>query len=202
MAVVGLGLLAVGLTSGVVGVGIVAGLYAIGFLAARPETGLRLSLFETDDASQIRSGLERLLSSIRFRVSDDVYQRVGAIAYEIVQTLPTNGRDLDATDPNVNIIRQTALNYLPQALDAYLAIPRIYAERRQVSGDKTPHDILMEQLNLMADKMRETADDIARNDTERLLVNARFLQERFANNSLEPAVPANTGAPSEDRHIV
>jgi hypothetical protein len=197
----GIGLLAFGITSGGVGLGIVAGLYVIGYLAARPEKGIGLSLVDTGDSADMKRGLERLLASIRFRVTDDVYQRVGSIAYSIVQTLPNDGRANDPTDPNVNLIRQTALNYLPQALDAYLSIPRIYAERRAVSGGKTAHEILMDQLDLMDQKMKEAADDIAANDTERLLTNARFLQERFANSSLEPAtasVPANQMGQSHD----
>src|SRR4051794_26979080 len=129
LGLAGIGLFAFGVTSGIVGIGIVAGLYALGFLAARPETGLRLTLFDSDDSDEIRKGLERLLFTIRNRVADDVYQRVGGICYSIVQTLPTDGHANDPTDPNVNLIRQTALNYLPQALDAYLTIPRIYAER-------------------------------------------------------------------------
>jgi hypothetical protein len=150
-----------------------------------------IAMFDSDDADEIRTGLQRLLNTIRGRVADDVYQAVGRICYSIAQTLPTNGRPSDPTDPNVNLIRQTGLNYLPQALDAYLSIPRTYAERRPVVSGKTPHDILMDQLNLMDTKMREAAEDLARSDTERLLTNARFLQERFATSSLQPAAVAN-----------
>lgn len=194
----GIGLLLFGITSGGVGLGIVAGLYVIGYLAARPEQGVGLSAIDSGDSADIKKGLERLLASIRFRVTDDVYQRVGSIAYSIVQTLPDNGRTVDPTDPNVNLIRQTALSYLPQALDAYLSIPRIYAERRPVAGGQTAHQILMDQLNLMDQKMKEAADDIAANDTERLLTNARFLQERFASSSLEPATAAVGATQSHD----
>jgi hypothetical protein len=194
----GIGLLLFGITSGGVGLGIIAGLYVIGYLAARPESGVGVALVDSTDTNQIKKGLERLLASIRFRVTDDVYQRVGSIAYSIVQTLPNDGQSNDPTDPNVNLIRQTALNYLPQALDAYLSIPRIYAERRPVAGGKTAHQILIDQLDLMDQKMKEAADDIAANDTERLLTNARFLQERFANSSLEPAAATiSAGQPGQ-----
>lgn len=199
LGLVGVGLFIVGVTAGAVGVGVVAGLYAIGYLAARPEQGLRLSVFDSDNSAEIRSGLERILAGIRYRVSDDIYQRVGAIAYSIVQTLPDSGHQVDPTDPNVNLIRQTALNYLPQALDAYLSIPRIYAERRPVANGKTPHQVLIDQLDLMNQKMKEASEDLARNDTERLLVNARFLQDRFANSALEPAIATVVGGdPPQD----
>ena len=192
----GLALLLLGVTSGVIGLAVVAGLYGIGYLVVPPERGLAVTLFGTQDTHDITDGLTRLLGSIRNRVADDVYNEVGSICRSIVETLPQNGTGIDPADPNVNLIRQTALNYLPQALDAYLAIPRMYAEGRPVQDGKTAHDILMDQLKLMDSKMKEMANAIAQNDTERLLANARFVQERFASSSLQ-LTPAKVGISSE-----
>jgi hypothetical protein len=185
LAVAGVGLFVLGITGGWVGLGVIGLLYAAGYLVVPSERGLRLTLSNSQDSRDIRDGLNRLMTSIRYRVADDVYNRVGSIAHAILQTLPQDGGSIDATDPNVNLIRQTALAYLPQALDAYLAIPRIYAERRPISHGKTAHDVLLDQLNIMDAKMREVAEDIALKDTDRLLANVRFLQERFADSSLE-----------------
>ena len=193
----GLALLFLGVTSGVIGLAVVAGLYGIGYLVVPPERGLAVTLFGTQDTHDITDGLTRLLGGIRNRVADDVYMEVGSICHSIVETLPQNGTGIDPADPNVNLIRQTALNYLPQALDAYLAIPRMYAEGRPVQDGKTPHDILMDQLNLMDSKMKEMANALAQNDTERLLANARFVQERFASSSLQ-LTPAKVAIGSED----
>ena len=187
LGLVGLALLALGVTGGVIGLGVVAGLYAIGYLVTPPERGLSLTLFNTEDTRDIRSGLDRLLTSIRYRVADDVFQKCGSIAHSIVMTLPANGTGVDPVDPNINLIRQTALNYLPQALDAYLAIPRMYAERKVLDNGKTAHDVLMDQLNVMDAKMRDVAEAVAKNDTDRLMANVRFLQERFANSQLQVA---------------
>ncbi len=156
----------------------------------------RGALSDSRDARDIRDGLNKLMTSIRFRVADDVFNRVGSIAHSIVQTLPGDGESFDATDPNVNLVRQTALAYLPQALDAYLAIPRIYAERRPIASGKTAHDVLLEQLNIMDVKMHEVAEDIARHDTDRLMSNVRFLQERFADSTLQ-LDPAHVAAMAE-----
>jgi hypothetical protein len=136
------------------------------------------------DNRAVEDELRRILAGIRGKVADDVFQKVGSICYRIVNTLTTEGGAGDPLDPNANLIRQTALSYLPDALRAYLAIPRPYAEARLVESGKTAHDILMDQLNLMDSKLSEVADAIARNDTERLLSSVRFLQERFASSSL------------------
>ncbi|HEY5519050.1 MAG TPA: hypothetical protein VIK08_00180 [Candidatus Limnocylindrales bacterium] len=196
LALGGLALYFLGITSGLIGLAVIAGLYGIGYLVVPPERGLAVTLFGTEDTHDITNGLTRLLASIRFRVADDVYNEVGSICHAIVETLPANGTGINPADPNVNLIRQTALSYLPQALDAYLAIPRLYAERRTVQDGKTAHDILMDQLNLMDSKMKEMANAIAQNDTERLLANARFVQDRFASSALQ-LTPASVAAAAQ-----
>ena len=199
LALGGLLLYFLGVTSGPVGLGVIAALYAVGYLVVRPERGLQLNLEATDDANQIRDGLQRLLISIHGRVADDIYLRVQSIRDSILATLPQNADDdQSAIDPNVYLIRRTALTYLPQALDAYLAVPRIYAESRPVADGRTPHDVMLEQLNLMDSKMREVADDIVRHDSEKLLAHGRFLQERFAGSELK-LTPAQVGV---DKTIV
>ena len=160
----GLGLFFAGITGGALWLPIVAGLYAIGVLVVPTERGLDLRLDAGADAGQVRAGLNQLLGSIRGRVADDIFARVSAIRDSILLTLPDGHSTVDPTDPNLFLIRQTALAYLPQALSAYLAIPRLYAERRTVAGGRTPHDVLMDQLALMDSKMQEVADDVARHD--------------------------------------
>jgi hypothetical protein len=122
-------------------------------------------------------------------VSDDVMAAVEDVARSIKLTLPTEGAPaMSAIDPNVMLIRQTALNYLPQALDAYLALPRMYAERIPVQDGHTARDVLIAQLQLISQKMRETSEDMYHYDADRLLSNARFLQERFAQSSFKMPV--------------
>jgi len=149
------------------------------------------------DNRAVEDELRRILVGIRGRVADDIFQKVGSISYRIVTTLTNEGTGGDPLDPNVNLIRQTALSYLPEALRAYLGIPRTYAEGRPVESGKTAHDILMDQLTVMDSKLNEVAEAIARNDTERLLANVRFLQERFATSSLK-VVGGQSGVPDPD----
>ena len=109
--------------------------------------------------------------------------------------------DRAAGDPTVHLIRQTALDYLPEALNGYLRLPRAYAERRPVAAGRTPHDVLLEQLDLLDTKMREAADAKLAHDSERLLANGRFLADRFQASSLRlegpEAGPGPAPAPAE-----
>lgn len=199
LGLAGLGLYALGITGGLLWLPIVAGLYAIGVLVVPAEPGLDVRLAGSRDAAEVRAGLDRLLRSIQGRLADDLYAQVAGIRESILATLVQENAVEGVTDRDVFLIRQTALDYLPEALGAYLALPRRYAERRAVEGSRTPHDVLLEQLEMMARKMAEVADDLARHDTDRLLAHGRFLREKFAASSLEigveekaPAIQAPT----------
>jgi hypothetical protein len=95
---------------------------------------------------------------------------------DVLQTyadrFPPMSRDL-------HIVRQTTADYLPRTVDAYLALP----------SDDDPFDIttneralqeLRSQLKLLDAKLDEIAQDLQRQDMERLLANRRFLEERFS----------------------
>lgn len=187
LGLVGIVLLVVGATGGLVGVGVVVGLYVIGYLVVRAPSGPNVALAApAQDVDAVEDGLRRLLIDIRFNVADDIYDETADIVRLIIDILPNNTTAFDAIDPNLNIIRQTALNYLPHALDVYRALPRVYAETQPTTNGKTSHDALLEQLKLMHSKLTEIADDIRRHDTDRVLANGLFLQERFADSSLHP----------------
>lgn len=193
LAMGGLALYLIGITGGLIGLGLIAALYALGFLVVPPERGVPQTLDPSQEPDKVRDELARLIISIRGRVADDIYARVQSIRDSILATLPQNGAaGQSLADPNIYLINKTALAYLPQALDTYLALPRIYAERRAVADGRTPHDALLEQLSLMDSKLQEVAEDAVRNDTEKLLANGRFLQERFASSALKPT-PAQVG---------
>jgi hypothetical protein len=77
------------------------------------------------------------------------------------------------------LVQQTASDYLPRTIDAYLALPKHVAERPMAADGRTPHQELKAQLDLLDAKLDEIAQDMQRQDTDRLLANRRFLEERF-----------------------
>jgi hypothetical protein len=190
LALGGLALHFTGLIVGLEWLPITAGLYLIGALLVPGERALDLRLDATADASDIRGALDSLMKSIRGRVPDDIYASVSNIRDSIMVTLQNgNGGGHAAVDPNVYLIRQTALSYLPEALNAYLALPRLYANR-SLGGRKSAHDTLLDQLNLMNQKMTEVAEAIVAHDTDRLEAHGRFLAEKFGGSTLDIASPA------------
>lgn len=197
LAVGGLALHFVGLIGGLAWLPITAGLYLIGVLLVPGERGLAIQLGAAEDASEIRDGLARLLRALRGKVADDLYAKVVRIQSSILATLEIEGAAGDAADPNVYLIRQTALAYLPDAFSSYLRMPRLMAERRAIAGGRTPHDVLLDQLDLMDRRLADVADDMARHDSDKLLANGRFLAEKFGVSSLQLADGAGSLAKPE-----
>ncbi len=154
-----------------------------------------LSIAATDDEVQVREALDRMMIALRFKVADDLMDEVKRVRASIMLTLEVESGRV-AGDPTVHLIRRTALDYLPTALAAYLKLPRVEAEQRAVADGRTPHDVLIEQLQLMEVKMREAADAILAHDSEALLANGRFLVDRFATSSLSQSVHREVAAPA------
>ncbi len=76
------------------------------------------------------------------------------------------------------LVRQTAADYLPRTLETYQAMPLETAERPMADG-RTPHQELRAQLDLLDTKLDDITQDLQRQDTDRLLANRRFLEDRF-----------------------
>jgi hypothetical protein len=77
------------------------------------------------------------------------------------------------------LVRQTASEYLPRTIDAFLSLPRESIEKPLTAEGKTPVQELRKQLELLDGKLDEIAQALQRQDVDRLLANRRFLEERF-----------------------
>jgi hypothetical protein len=77
------------------------------------------------------------------------------------------------------LVRQTASDYLPKTISAYLALPKQTVEKPLSADGRTAHQELRAQLDLLDARLDDIAQDLERQDTDRLLANRRFLEERF-----------------------
>jgi hypothetical protein len=166
---------------------IVVGLYLIGALVApgTPSIDLRSGF----DPNDVRKALDNEVRIVNGRVPADVLAKVQSIQQIILGILPRSGA-LPAGSPELFVVQRTATDYLPTALESYLNLPRAYATLHPVQDGKTPKQVLLDQLTLLESKMTEVADDVHRNDTDRLLANGRFLEERFGRSPLSLEGPA------------
>jgi hypothetical protein len=94
------------------------------------------------------------------------------------------------------LVRQTASDYLPRTISAYLALQKQtpVADKPLIGNGKTAYQELKAQLDLLDSKLDDIALDLQRQDTDRLLANRRFLEERFGSREGKTILDPHTGA--------
>lgn len=98
---------------------------------------------------------------------------------------------------SLHIVRQTAADYLPRTLEAYLALPGLTDPVVPITG-RTALTELRAQLQLLDAKLDDITLDLQQQDLDRMSANRRFLEERFgvgaAAETAQPRTSAEVGA--------
>jgi hypothetical protein len=129
------------------------------------------------DVREIGRALDESVRLTSGRLPADIQAKVAEIRREILELLPST-IDFPLGSEDLYVIQRTATDYLPSTLQAYLALPDAYATR-EVAGGKTPLRLLGEQLQLLDDRLDEIAEAVHHQDVDRLVLNGRFLEDRF-----------------------
>ena len=127
------------------------------------------------------TALQALPARVAGRLPDACVQAVQRIVGLLLDTLP---RVAERPEQEV-LVRRTATIYLPETLRAYAALPADWAASHRLSNGLTAADTLLAQLadlETAAGRMRDAA---IVDDADALLVNGRFLADRFAISSLD-----------------
>jgi hypothetical protein len=108
---------------------------------------------------------------IDVQVKVDQIQRKADMLLGYADRFPPFSQDL-------HIVRQTAADYLPRTIEAY---KKLTGDRDPIvtATGRTALDELRSQLTLLDSKLDEIAQDLQRQDLNRMLANRRFLEERF-----------------------
>lgn len=126
----------------------------------------------------VRAQLHRLQRQSELRLPPNLHALVASICRSIELVLERSD-GVPAGDPGLYAVRQTVLRYLPDALNAYLALPPGFAHHHRIDGARTPDQVLGDQLALLDRQMFEVLESLARHDAARLLASGQFLQQRF-----------------------
>jgi hypothetical protein len=161
---------------------VVIAMYGIGALLAPgpPKVALAGTSFDPDS---IRRSLQRQLSIANGKLPPALQTKLQGIADTIMGILP-HYADFPPGSPDLFVVGRTATDYLPSALQAYLNLPRAYASLHRMPNGKTADDVLGDQLTLLATKMDDVADAVHKKDSDALLANGRFLEEKFGASPL------------------
>jgi hypothetical protein len=87
--------------------------------------------------------------------------------------------DINSSDQDVYVVRQTVRDYLPEALRNYRTLPSDYATQHIVRDGKTAHELLIAQLAIIEEEIREIAARYPKQDAQRLAAHGRFLEDKF-----------------------
>lgn len=134
-------------------------------------------------AAQIVASVQAVEHRITGKVPPSVAVRVHRIAEVVDEMAPRLDR-LGQGSQQAYTVVATATSYLPESVDAYLRLPRDFADRREVSRGKTPLMLLVDQLDLLSTTLQEISDAVSRRDAQALVVHGAFLAEKFGSSSL------------------
>jgi hypothetical protein len=165
---------------------VVGGLYGVGALATPPTR--TIDLRSGLDPANLNRALAEQERRLRGRAPDDVLAAVGRIHARVRGILERRAA-LPPGSPDAFAVERTAIDYLPTALEPYLNLPRVYANRVPLSDGRTARQVLLAQLALLELELDGILEAIAKGDADRLLAHGRFLEDRFARSELDLGAP-------------
>ncbi|GAA4266087.1 hypothetical protein [Frondihabitans peucedani] len=133
------------------------------------------------DEADVDRGLRLLPARLEQRVPPAAAESVARIVDGLRDTLPRVKGDIEAEV----LVSRTATVYLPDTLRAYVALPEAWARSHRFTDGSTAEDILVAQLATLEEAVRRMRDAAVEQDATALLVNGRFLSDRFATSGLE-----------------
>jgi hypothetical protein len=135
------------------------------------------------DDDEILASLDKLQAAAKGKVPDMVTARVDRVAFVVRQTVPRLKNHGPGSITAHDVLR-TDTSYMPEAVAAYMRLPRSFADHRPVSNGKTSLTVLCDQLDLLGSKMDDVFDAVCRADADALIAHGRFLAEKFGSGAL------------------
>jgi hypothetical protein len=145
-----------------------------------PERPVLPKVPTSDDLLAALDAVESMVA--RGVVPAPVASRVSRVSRTVRDTIPRLS-NLGAGSQQAYNVMATATDYLPEAIDGYLRLPRQWADSRPVDRGKTSLMILIDQLDLLAATMDKVFDAVCRADAAALVAHGRFLAEKFGHAS-------------------
>ena len=68
---------------------------------------------------------------------------------------------------------------LPETVKNYVQLPKAFATMHTIENGKTCKQLFLEQLDFLSEQLSKIAENVYKDDAEALVVNGKFLQEKF-----------------------
>jgi hypothetical protein len=179
-AVAGCGVVAAGLVAGPFALFIPPALYAAGALVTPTEQRARLQISNSSDMRLVKRDLDRLCDEAEKQLPSELAELVDETQGLIGEILERTQNVSRTANPELHTVRQTAVDYLPTALNEYLSLPTDYATRHknQLTGRTAEQELEM-QLKLIRDEMRNALNAILDGNVSNLVSHGIFLREHL-----------------------
>jgi len=146
--------------------------------AGAPASG-RTRLLQGGDPrtrSEVIAGLDGLIANVQGVLEERDVATLHRIRVSAALALPPDDAPLDLSDHETWLLRQICIDYLPGALEHYIALPSDRVAEPVLDG-RSARDVLDEQLALMERRLDQMATRSYTREASDLLTHARFVAE-------------------------
>jgi hypothetical protein len=161
---------------------IVTGLYAVGWLATPRDRGLEVELQEEAVHASLLEQVDVLIARSKKRLPSEAFEKLEAIRAILDSLMPKLQGLADAgtvaMDQMITVVNAVTRD-LPATLANYVRLPEAFASLHHIEHGKTAKQLLLEQLDLLHGHLARIADSAFREDAEALVVNGKYLKEKF-----------------------
>lgn len=112
-----------------------------------------------------------------------ILQNITKDAVELLTFLQSKDSVDESSEEMMNL-KSIFDTYIPKLINQFSKLPSDYANNIKTSSGKTAKDMLLEQLTLLEQKIKEISYGIYEDDVTALKVNGRFLKEKFDSSDL------------------
>jgi hypothetical protein len=157
---------------------ITAALYAAGYFATPAPQVLEPGLAQSLSFDALLDEFDRVVTAAAPQLQPAMRSRLESIRASIAEVLPRLTA-AQGFDDNLYTVRETIARYLPETLANYVGLPPMFRVTRVLKDGKTARDLLMDQLAVLDEQMKEVVGNVARGDANALLANGQFLEAKF-----------------------
>ncbi|OYY94537.1 MAG: hypothetical protein B7Y41_06815 [Hydrogenophilales bacterium 28-61-23] len=168
---------------GIIGPGwpyIVAGLYGLGWLLAwqfAPRE-MHLEIAREVRAEALLGELEQLVKRVHKHLPREAQVLLQRLRQTLAELLPRLADNTVFSQEGHNV-EKTVRDYLPATLENYLRLPPAFARMHTLKDGKTAQSMLLDQLGLLDEQMRQMLANALRDDARALAENGAFLEQKF-----------------------
>jgi hypothetical protein len=157
---------------------IVAGLYAMGWLAVPRDHSLEISAQNEATQTDLTQSINILLEKTQGKLPREAVERLQQIRETVTALAPKLFGGGMAMNYAVSLVNAVTRD-LPETVENYVKLPPAFATLHIVDNGKTCKALLLDQLNLLGAQLNTIAENVYKDDADALVLNGKFLEEKF-----------------------